>query len=448
MPAADRVAAPLRPKILFLVHRVPHPPNRGDRIRSFHLLEFLAERADVSLAFLAEEPPSQDTCRALSRRCEQFAGIPLGRCRRWVNAAGSLARGRTATEGLFQCRPLRRLLARWAKATRFDAAVVYCSSMFQYLDVPGLSDVPAIVDLVDVDSQKWLEYAKESRGVPRWLYRIEGKRLRRLEQSLAPRANAILLTSGCEVELYRSFCSTGSVHAIPNGVNLDYFHPRGGSDTVAAREGTVPIYVSAKMGLSPLTPAPSLAQNSIQSPRDCVFVGALDYRANIDGIKWFCKEIWPEVRRRRPDATFTLVGSRPSPLVRRLAERPGIRLAADVPDVRPYLAEAALVVVPLRIARGIQNKVLEALAMAKAVIATPQALEGIGVDPETHVRAASTPAEWIEATVELLDDESARRRLGHAGRSYVEAHHCWDRQLQPLAEMLSTIVPCMVRNAG
>ena len=86
--------------------------------------------------------------------------------------------------------------------------------------------------------------------------------------------------------------------------------------------------------------------------------------------------------------------------------------------------------------------------MAKAVIATPQALEGIGVDPETHVRAASTPAEWIEATVELLDDESARRRLGHAGRSYVEAHHCWDRQLQPLAEMLSTIVPCMVRNAG
>ncbi len=246
----------------------------------------------------------------------------------------------------------------------------------------GLAGVPALVDLVDVDSEKWFQYAAESRGVQRWLYRIEGRRLRRLEQSLPPRAKAITLVSDCEAELYRSFCPADSVHAIPNGVDLDYFRPGRDSD--------------------------------VASSQDCVFVGALDYWANIDGVHWFCDEVWPEVRRRRPEATFTLVGSRPSSPVRRLAQRPGIRLAGDVPDVRPYLAEAALVVVPLRIARGIQNKVLEALAMAKAVIATPEALEGIAVEPEVHVCQAGTPAQWIETITALAgrraDPEPSRPR--------------------------------------
>jgi polysaccharide biosynthesis protein PslH len=265
------------------------------------------------------------------------------------------------------------------------------------------------VDLVDVDSEKWLQYAAECRGMLRWLYRVEGNRLRRLEASLPARAMAITLVSSCEAALYRSFCATDLVHAIPNGVDLDYFHP--------------------------------CSDSSLVERQNCVFVGALDYRANLDGVNWFCSEVWPDVRRRRPDARFTLVGSNPSPLARRLAERPGICLAENVPDVRPYLADAALVVVPLRIARGIQNKVLEALAMGKAVIATPQALEGIGVESGVHVRAARTPAEWTEAIVSLLDDRPARDCLGGAGRKYVETHHCWDRQLRSLAELLRLPAP-------
>jgi len=401
---ANPSVTPSRQKILFLAHRVPYPPNRGDRIRSFHILRFLAQRADVSVAFLAEEQPSPETQQALKRLCSDVAGLRLGRYRRWINAARSLTFGRTATEGLFRCNRLRRLLARWSKTTRFDAVVVFCSSMVQYLDVPGLAGVPVLVDLVDVDSQKWLQYAEEASGVQRRLYQIEGKRLRRLEQSLPLRAKAITLVSRCEAELYRSFCPADSVHVMSNGVDLDYFRPREDSDST--------------------------------SSEDCVFVGALDYRANVEGIHWFCDEIWPEVRRRQPKATFTVVGSKPSPLVRRLARRPGVRLACNVPDVRPYLAEAAMVVVPLRIARGIQNKVLEALGMAKAVIATPEALEGIAIEPEVHACQARTPAEWIESMVRLLKDAPARDRLGRAGRTFVEAHHCWDRQLQPLATLL------------
>jgi polysaccharide biosynthesis protein PslH len=400
-----------RPRILFLVHRVPYPPNRGDRIRSFHFLRFLARRADVSLAFLAEEEPSPDTRQALGSLCGEVAGLRLGRYGRWINAARSLASGRTVTEGLFHCNRLRRLLGRWSEAVRFDAVVVFCSSMVQYLDVPGLAGVPVLVDLIDVDSQKWLEYAEEALGVQRAIFRVEGKRLRRLEQSLSRRVKAITLVSDCEAELYRSFCPTDAVHAISNGVDLDYYSPRGDSSSV--------------------------------SSQDCVFVGALDYRANIDGIQWFCGKIWPEVRRRQPEATFTIVGSRPSPAVRRLASQPGVRVASDVPDVRPYLAGAALVVVPLRVARGIQNKVLEALAMSKAVIASPEALEGIAIEPEVHACQARSPAEWIDAMGRLLQDGPTRDRLGQAGRALVETHYCWERRLQPLAALLGLgATPC------
>ena len=219
---------PSRPKILFLAHRVPYPPNRGDRIRSFHHLAVSCatggrlsglSRGRTALAGNATGPRT---------RVQDVAGLRLGRYRRWINAARSLAFGRTATEGLFQCGRLRRLLARWSRTTRFDAVVVFCSSMVQYLDVPGLAGVPALVDLVDVDSEKWFHYAEEASGVQRWLYRIEGKRLRRLEQSLPPRAKAITLVSRCEAELYKSFCPADSVHAISNGVDLDYFtSPRG-----------------------------------------------------------------------------------------------------------------------------------------------------------------------------------------------------------------------------
>jgi len=272
------------------------------------------------------------------------------------------------------------------------------------------------VDLVAVDSQKWFDYAEEASGVQRRLFQLEGKRLRRLEQSLPPRPKALTLVSRCEVELYRSFCPTDSVHAISNGVDLDYFRPC--EDSNAA------------------------------SSCDCVFVGALNYRANVDGIHWFCDEIWPEVRRRQPAATFTVVGSHPSTLVRQLAKRPGVRLSCDVADVRPYLAAAAMVVVPLRIARGIQNKVLEALAMGKAVIATPEALEGIAVEPEVHACQALGPAEWIESMAYLLTDAAARERLGRAGRAFVETHHCWDLQLQPLAALLGLRAASYDRSQG
>ena len=393
-----------RLKILYLVHRAPYPPNRGDRIRSYHLLKFLAARSEVYLACLSEQPLPRESVQALEKHCALVVPAELGSKTRWVKAAWSLAAGRTATEGLFRSAALARAVGRLARQTRFDAVVVFCSSMVQYLNLAGLEGVPVVVDLVDVDSQKWFDYAEKARGLKRWLFELEGRRLRRLEGSLPERVKAITLVSDSEADLYRGFCPADCVRPIGNGVDLEHFRPAGSFDSSESRQ--------------------------------CVFVGALDYRANVDGVSWFCRHVWPEVHRRRPEATFLLVGGSPTAAVRRLAEGPGVELVGEVPDVRPYLAAAAVVVTPLRIARGVQNKVLEALAMGKALIGSPESLHGLAVEPGMHVRQAATPGEWIEAITELLDGPELRDRLGRAGRARVEERYCWRASLEPFAALL------------
>ena len=384
--------------LLFLVHRVPYPPDKGDRIRTFHLLKYLARHAAVHVACLADEPVGEEVVAALGRLCKRVAVVPLGRWTRWARGLASLAGGGTVTEGAFRSPALERILRDWTKQTRFDIALASASSMVPYLRSAALRDVP---DLIDVDSQKWFDYAHSRRGPLAWLYRTEGQRLRRLERDLPTWARGVILVSEGEAELYRTFGAPGPVYAVTNGVDLDYFH------------------------FQPEASEPA-----------CVFVGALDYLPNVEGACWFCEEVWPVLHRRRPQARFYLVGRRPTPAVRRLAGRPGVELVGQVPDVRPYLGRAAVAVVPLRIARGVQNKVLEALAMGKATVASPESLAGLRARPGTHLLAASSASEWVEAVDRLLDDEPLRRQFGAAGRRYVEEHHCWDRCLETLGPIL------------
>lgn len=389
-----------RRNLLFVVHRVPYPPDKGDRIRSFHVLRYLAAHANVHLLCLADEPTSEESLTVLRRYCHRLAIVPLPQTR-WLRALVSLIRGRTVSEGAFHSPALTSILRAWAADTSFSAALASSSAVAPYLRLPELSNVPAIIDLVDVDSQKWFDYAVDGKGWRSWLYRTEGRRLRKLEQPMPSWAHAVTLVSEAEARLYRQFCSPGCVRAIRNGVDLDYFQPKGEKEESA-----------------------------------CVFVGALDYRPNIDAVCWFASEIWPGVHRRMPGAKLWLVGRRPAPAVRDLAGRPGIEVVGQVPDVRPWVARAAAVIAPLRIARGLQNKVLEALAMGKAVIASPPALVALNVQPGKHCLRAATPAQWIKATTRLLRDERQRSRLGAAGRRFVEEHHHWDRCLEPLGELL------------
>jgi polysaccharide biosynthesis protein PslH len=402
-------ATAARCRILYLTHRVPYPPNRGDRIRSYHTLRFLAVRADVDLACLADEPVADDCKAVLAGLCRRVAIVPVPCRRRWLSACQSLARGRSATEGLFHSAELGDTLRTWGADTQYDAAVAFCSSMAQYLDVPGLKSSRRLVDLVDVDSQKWFDYADRALPPARWLFRFEGRRVRNLEQQLAHTADALTVVSSAEADLLRGFSPRAPVHAIPNGVDLDYFQP-GPADAVTAEP-------------------------------TCVFVGALDYRANVDGISWFCEAVWPQVLAKIPTAKLLIVGRRPVASIKQLSARRGIEVIGDVPDVRPYLRRAQLVVVPLRIARGIQNKVLEALAMQKPVIASPQALEGLNLIPGQHACVADSAAQWVNIVVDLLNNPTQQAEYGVAGRAFVMNHHHWDACLRPMGQLWSLAEP-------
>jgi sugar transferase (PEP-CTERM/EpsH1 system associated) len=400
VPPVVGSTASARPHLLYLVHRTPYPPDKGDRIRNFHVLRFLSRRANVHLACLADEGVSEEAAEVLRAQCARVAILRQGPLR-WGRALTSLLRGRSITEGAFRSPLLEDTIRRWATDTPFAAALTSASGLAPYLGMPELRHTPCHIDSVDMDSQKWLDYAAAGRGWRRWLYRLEGRRLRALEGRLPARARAVIFVSEAEARLYRQLCAAGRVCAIPNGVDLDYFQPQAGE----------------------IEPA-------------CVFVGALDYHPNIDAACWFCHEVWPFIRERHKQARLWLVGRRPAPAVRRLGRLPGVELVGQVPDVRPWLSRAAAVVVPLRLARGLQNKVLEALAMGKATVASPPALAALQTRPGAHLLAASSRAEWVEAVSHLLGDEALRRRLGAAGRRFVEEHHDWDRCLGPLASLL------------
>ncbi len=397
-----RPAAADRPRVLYLTHRVPHPPDRGDRIRNFHLLRRLAARGRVWLACLADEPVSEESASVLRSLCEAVAIVPVRPKLRWANAGLSLLSGRSLSEGAFFDPTLTSIVDNWSRSVGpFAAAVASASSLAPYLRRPALADTPAFVDVVDVDSQKWLDFAAATRGPKRRLYQLEGRRLRKLEAGLPHWAAGVSLVSRPEADVYDAFAGPGAATVATNGVDLDYFRPTGAEERPA-----------------------------------CVFVGALDYLPNVDAACWFADAVWPLVRRRHPGAEFWIVGRSPAPAVRRLADRPGIKLVGPVSDVRPHVASAAVAVVPLRLARGLQNKVLEALAMAKATVAAPPALAALTTRPGTHLLSATTAGEWASAVCDLLADPARRQELGAAGREFVEAHHHWDRCLSPLVDQV------------
>ncbi|HAY80137.1 MAG TPA: sugar transferase [Planctomycetaceae bacterium] len=389
--------------VLFLTHRVPYPPNRGDRIRSYHLLRYLAKRARVHLACLSDEPVPAETQQVLSQLCHRITYAQLHPQLRWLHGARSLLSGRTVTEGLFQARQLRKTVTAWSGDTSFDATLVFCSSMFQYLKTPALQQTPTVVDLVDVDSEKWFDYASGNRGLKRWLYHLEAKRVRRLEQTMANRAQALTVVSEDEAKLFRSFCPTDHMHAVGNGVDTDYF----------------------------------ALQRTPSSEPQCVFVGVLDYYPNVDGVCWFCEEVWPAVRQAVPTARFSIVGRNPVQKLKDLERLDGVTVVGEVPDVRPHLATANVSIAPLLIARGVQNKVLEAMAAGTPVLASRQALTGLDLAPGVDALLAEDAPAWQRQLVDLLQNETLQSQLAARGRAFVQEHHSWERQLAAFSKLLN-----------
>jgi polysaccharide biosynthesis protein PslH len=394
---------PVRASVLYLVHRVPFPPDKGDRIRNFHILKFLSTFADVHLACLADEPLALSADSVLNTYCSRWHCSFLNPVGRRFRSMASIATGATFTEGAFYSANLLRVLQQWGSMTDYSAIVLSSSAMLQYLDLAVLKNTPAIVDLIDVDSEKWLEYSRSGPPVLKWIYALEGQRLRQVERSLRPNVAAIVVVSENEAALYRSVCGDGPVRAIGNGVDFSFFERQA------------------------LPPANQLR---------CVFAGAMDYRPNVDAALLFSHAVWPAIRAAIPQAQFVIVGRNPVKAVRQLCTIPGVEVTGTVPDVRPWYANAAVAVAPLRMARGVQNKVLESMAMHLPTVVSSQALAGLSAIPESEVLVADTPEQWQLAVRRLLDDSELRQRVGQAGRQYVERNHSWELRLAPLRTLI------------
>jgi sugar transferase (PEP-CTERM/EpsH1 system associated) len=383
--------------ILFLSHCVPYPPDKGERIRAFHEIRHLAREHRVHLACLARSEREMSDAEALRDCCASVNAVPLRPAWALARAAVHFAAGACLTTAFYGSRALARRVSALARTTPLDAAVIYSAAMAPYCP-PGL---PAILDLVDVDSEKYLAYAKMRRAGP--LYRIEGHRLRRLERIFAARAACSFLATPHEVQLFAQFAPGERALPMENGVDFAFFDP-----------------------------AAPTADRALASRRYLVFVGVMDYFPNADAAVWFADRVLPGLRDVDPALEFLIVGRDPAPAVRALAARPGIQVTGAVPDVRPYLQGALAAVAPLRIARGLQNKVLEALAMGLPVMAS---------------RAVCQTLDPLPAGVVPCDSEPDYLRAFRAGaqvppaaiRAAAERRFSWDRNMQALSNELCRV---------
>lgn len=316
-----------------------------------------------------------------------------------------MACGGTVTEGLFESPMLQSVIREWAKHTTYTAALASSSGIARYIHKPILNNVGRVwIDLIDVDSQKWMDYSASASFPMSVIYGMEGRRLRKLEKDLAAKSDRLLVVSEAERQLFRDFCDDAPIQAIGNGVDTEYFAP-------------TPTEVT---------------------PRTCVFVGVLNYLPNADAVKWFSSIVWPKVRQRFPDAVFRIVGKSPTAEVQALAELPGIEVVGPVPDVRPWINGSSCVVVPLRIARGVQNKVLEAMACGRPIVCSPAPLNGLAVEPGLHLMQADSEEQWVDSIASVFEDKCRAEEFGMAAGAWVQLNHRWGSCLEPLREMIET----------
>jgi len=396
-------------RVLVLAHRIPFPPNKGDKIRSFNIVEYLAGRHEVALACLVDDVRDLRHLDVIRRRVGRFAFARIRPLAKKLWSLTSMLSGQPISVGFFYSRELQREIDEII-AAGVDAVVCICSPMAEYaFRSRHLADssrqTRLIMDLIDVDSCKWEQYAHQKPFWVSWLYRYEAIHLARYERRIADRFDELTVVSEQETQVFPGGQRPANLHAMSNGVDLDYFRPR--DQTKAA--DVVPTLV---------------------------FTGAMDYWPNVEGVRWFAENVFPLVRRELPTAEFYVVGSNPVREVLRLNECDGITVTGYVDDVRDYLDRADVCIAPLMIARGIQNKVLEAMAMAKPVVCTPEALEGIAATPGQHVIVAVGAAAFAEATVSLLRDHERAGQVGAAARACVEAGYSWHANLRLLDRLL------------
>ncbi len=424
--------------LLFLAHRVPFPPDRGDKIRSFHVLRYLSTRMRVHLVAFADDAADLDPPVAFTDRLASCTILPRGKSQARA-AVEALATGKPVSLTAFASSAMQAAVDRILP--RVGGIYCFSGQMAQYLPDGGAR---VVMDFVDMDSAKFAGFADDSRGPMRWMMRREARLLGAFEQEIAAGVSASLFVSEAEATLFHAGGATGRIVVVENGIDSATFDPAGQGAILSHHPGAGrgPNGKVAGTGGSP-SPSPSpnwtpasageakggVVLGEVRADPLIVFTGQMDYRPNIEAVTWFARDILPQIRARHPTARFAIVGRAPTPAVQALAGE-AVTVTGAVDDVRAWLAAADVCVAPLKLARGIQNKVLEAMAMARAVVASAAAAEGI--DHARTIRVAANAREFAAQVLALLDAPTDGAELGRAARAQVIRRYGWDARLAPL----------------
>ncbi|MEM9056762.1 MAG: TIGR03087 family PEP-CTERM/XrtA system glycosyltransferase [Pseudomonadota bacterium] len=397
-------------KLLFVCHRLPFPPIRGGKIRPFNMIRHLHDSGhEVTVASLARSAEELEAGQGLRGHCHELLAERVTEPAAMVRMVLRLPTPVPSSMGNFYSPALARRVREALATTRFDAIVVHCSSVAQYVADAGAT--PRMLDFGDMDSQKWLAYS-QFRGLPLapgfW---IEGTKLERAEKALARQFDLCTCTTRAELDTLDGFGTGAATGWFPNGVDSAFFKP----------------------------------STQQWDPDLVTFLGRMDYYPNQEAMQRFCREVMPRVQAKRPATRLEIVGADPSPAIRRLGELPGVTVTGSVPDVRPYLERACLTVAPLSIARGTQNKILEAMGSAIPVVCSDIAAGGVDAVPGEHLLAATAAKDTADAVLSVLDDPALRERLAQAGRERVLSHHNWAHSMQRFDALLEQ---CVVGAAG
>lgn len=392
-------------EILYVCHRYPYPPKRGGKIRPFNMIRHLSERHHVTVATLARSREEANAGTGL----EEYADTLVGHVSEPRQTLRMLARLPTAipsSMGYFYSSELACKVRHACQEKRFDLIFVHCSSVAQY--VSPIKNVPKVLDFGDMDSQKWLAYSKFRSWPLNLGYWLEGVKLERAERHLAKQFDMCTCTTRQELETLRSYDAGTETDWFPNGVDASYFEP----------------------------------DSAPYEPDLISFIGRMDYYPNQRCMIDFCERVFPVVRQRRPGTKLLIVGANPSTRIRRLGEQTGVTVTGSVPDVRPYVRKSTLMVAPLKIARGTQNKILEAMAMGVPTVTSEIAAGGVDAVPGDHLLTGSTTEDYVEAILRLLEHPEERRRLAVEGRHRMLSHHDWKASM---ARMDAIIERCITQ---
>ncbi len=407
-------------KILYLAHRIPYPPNKGDKIRSFNEIKHLSGSHEIDLACLVDDPADMQYESHLKRYCNKVFLEPLNATHAKLNGIAGALIGKPLSIGYFYSRSVQRTVDQWLSSAHYDCVICFSSPMAEYIFRSKYAGrTRLIMDFCDVDSDKWDQYAKQSSFPQSLVYASEKRRLARYERIIADSFQHCVFVSEKEAGLFKSNNpAVNNISVIPNGVDHNYFNP---DISYPFRDGN--------------SGSPH-SRGGVERPPILLFTGAMDYYANEDGVRWFCKEILPRIRIKIPDVRFLIVGRNPRQKILDLEDGLSIRVTGYVEDTRPYYSEADVCVIPLRIARGVQNKLLEAMAMGKAIVAASASVAGLNASCRKSLLLADSPEGFADAVLTLLKNHDMITELGASAREYVKWHYIWPEHMNKFESVL------------